>query len=129
MNEKPDEPTKEPSETNQPEAQEQPNYRDVSPDELTQILEAHQKWVESDGKEGKQGGLWGANLKRANLWEANLQEADFGGANLQEVSLPKANLQKVNLRGANLQGANLSSTYLLSLLTQTKYASAAIFFF
>ncbi len=65
MNEKSDEPTKQPSEMSQPEAQEQARYREVSPDELTQILEAHQKWLESDGMEGKQADLPGANLQEA----------------------------------------------------------------
>ena len=117
MKEKSDEPAKQPPDTGQPEAQEQPEYRAVSQEELKQILEAHRQWLESDGKEGKQADLSGANLKRANLWEANLQEADLGGANLQEVFLTKANLQKANLWEANLQeadlgGADLQKAYL-----------------
>ncbi|MEE8514266.1 MAG: pentapeptide repeat-containing protein, partial [Gammaproteobacteria bacterium] len=75
MKEKSDEPTNQPSEMSQPEAQEQPKYREVSPDELSQILEAHQKWVESDGKEGKQADLWKANLQKANLRNAILKGA------------------------------------------------------
>ncbi|MEE9595483.1 MAG: hypothetical protein V3V96_01780, partial [Acidiferrobacterales bacterium] len=63
MNEKSDEPTNQPSEMSQPEAQEQPGYRAVSQEELKQILEAHQKWLESDRKEGKQADLPGANLQ------------------------------------------------------------------
>ncbi len=49
MNEKSDEPTKQPSETSQPETQEQAEYRAVSQEELKQILEAHRQWLESDG--------------------------------------------------------------------------------
>ncbi len=49
----------------------------ISREELDKVLEAHRKWVESEGKEGE----------RADLFEANLQEADLDGANLQGATL------------------------------------------
>ncbi len=49
----------------------------ISREELDKVLEAHRKWVESEGKEGE----------RADLFEANFQEADLDGANLQEANL------------------------------------------
>ncbi len=107
MNEKPDEPTKQPSETSQPEAQEQPEYRDVSEEELKQILEAHQKWLESDGMEGKQADLTRANLQGANLQKANLSEANLYRAYLYEADLSEADLSGAALRGADLRGATL----------------------
>ncbi len=91
------------------EPQEQPSDRAPMPDEeLQEILEAHRKWVESEGKEGE----------RADLFEANLQEADLDGANLQEANLYEANLQGADLVEANLQGAylleaNLQEAYLV----------------
>ncbi len=68
------------------EPQEQASDRAPMPDEeLGKILEAHRKWVESEGKEGKRANLSGAILR---------------GADLSEVDLREANLQKANLSGA-----------------------------
>jgi len=93
------------------EPQEQPSdrsaLREVSPEELAKILEAHRKWVESEGKEGERANLYRANLQEANLYRANLQKADLYRANLQGADLREANLQGANLREANLQGADL----------------------
>ena len=47
--------------------------RQVSEDELREILEAHEKWLGSDGKEGQPADLSRANLQGATLWDANLQ--------------------------------------------------------
>ena len=69
--------------------------RRVSRAELEKILAAHQRWLQSKGKQGK-----GANLR-----DANLQEALLLGDNLQKAILEGANLQKANLLGAKLQGA------------------------
>ncbi len=55
-----------------------PQYREISQEELQEILEQHRKWVETWGKEGEQ-----ANLQGADLSEANLQEANLEGANLE----------------------------------------------
>ncbi len=118
MNEKSDEPAKQSAEPDQSAAQDQPQYREVSQEELQQILEAHRKWLKSDGKEGKQADLTNANLQKADLFQANLQKANLGDANLQKADLLRANLQGANLEradlretdllSANLQGANLS---------------------
>jgi uncharacterized protein YjbI with pentapeptide repeats len=106
MNDKFDEPAKQPAEGSQPEAQEQPEYRDVSPDELKQILEAHQKWLESEGEEGQQADLRKADLRKADFMQANLRNAVLREANLEEANLLGADLTKVSLRDANLQEAN-----------------------
>ena len=79
----------------------------MSPEQLNEILEAHRKWVDSEGKEGGKASLIGANLQGASLIGANLQEASLGGANLQRSNLIGANLQEANLIGANLQGASI----------------------
>ncbi len=90
------------------EPQEQPSDRAPMPDEeLQEILEAHRKWVESEGKEGERADLFEANLQEADLDGANLQEANLYEANLQEAYLVEANLQGAKLRGAKLQGASL----------------------
>ena len=73
--------------------------RNISPDELKKILEAHLKWVESDKNFGEQANLFRAKLQEAKLFGANLQEANLGGANLQEADLSGADLLGANLRG------------------------------
>jgi len=84
-----------------------PPLRKVRLVELHDILTAHGKWLESEGKEGKRADLSGANLQKAYLGGANLQEAD-----LREANLFKANLQEADLREANLFKANLQKAYL-----------------
>ncbi len=59
----------------QEQAADRPALRDVSPKKLAKILEAHRKWVESEGKEGERADLNDANLQKANLYGANLQGA------------------------------------------------------
>ncbi len=66
MNEKSDEPAKQSAEPDPSAAQDQPRYREVSQEELKQILATHQKWIESDGKEGNQADLIKANLEKAD---------------------------------------------------------------
>jgi len=56
--------------------------RDISLEELKEILKEHRKWVESDRREGKKATLFRANLWDTNLGKANLQEADLHRANL-----------------------------------------------
>ncbi len=104
LNEKVEEPQEQPSD--------RPTFREVSPEQLKQILEAHRKWLESEGKEGERADLLGANLQEADLFGANLQKADLLGANLQGADLGGANLQEANLFGANLQGADLEEANL-----------------
>ncbi len=114
MDEKVEEPQEQPSD--------RPTLREVSPKKLAKILEAHRKWVESEGKEGERADLFeanlqeadldGANLQEAYLYEANLQGADLVEANLQEAFLVEANLRGAKLRGAKLQGAKLSKANL-----------------
>ncbi len=104
LNEKVEEPREQPSEPRP--------LREVSPEELKNILEAHLKWKESEMKEGKRADLVRANLANANLQEAALAEANLEGAdlrfaNLQEADLRGVNLQKADLDEAHLQGANL----------------------
>ncbi len=112
MNEKSDKPAKQSAEPDQSAAQDQPQYREVSQEELKQILEAHQKWLEFDGKEGKQADLGEANLQKADLFQANLQKANLGDANLQKADLLRANLRGVNLERADLREADLLSAEL-----------------
>ena len=90
------------NDAHQDQSPEQPGLREISEEELKEILEEHKKWVETEGKEGIQ-----ANLHNANLMEANLMEANLGGANLLEADLGGADLRGAILFGADLRGADL----------------------
>ena len=81
-------PEDEPAEPAPDAAQEEgAKLREVSEDELEQILAAHETWLETVGKEGEQ----------ANLTRAKLQEAVLGGANFQGAKLISANLMADDL--------------------------------
>jgi len=82
-------------------------FRELTLDELAEVLEEHQRWIKSRGKKGKQANLSHANLQKADLSGANLYRADLVEANLQGAVLFKANLQQANLSRANLLGAVL----------------------
>ena len=83
------------------------NLREVSEEELQQILAAHKTWLETDGQEGKQAFLDLADLQGADLFRANLRGADLPSANLQAAYLRSANLPEANFPRANLESANL----------------------
>ncbi len=102
------------------EPQEQPSDRaPISEKRLKKILEAHRKWVESEGKEGKKADLARANLQVAYLFEANLEGANLNEANLQDALLLDANLEGANLAEANLKGADLLGAQLKGVNLQS----------
>ncbi len=102
------------------------------PSNLQDILADHHLWLESQGKDGKQGNLsgWdlsglalgdrdlrdinfeGVQLANANLSWAELNRVNLSGANLREADLSRANLQEADLRHANLEKADLTSANL-----------------
>ena len=103
---------------------------------LKEVLELHEKWVSTEGREGARLAMRNAGLQEADLHGANLQDADLEGARLSVADLMKANLRRANLRnadfwmadlkdailqGADLQGANLSD---VTNLTQKQVDSA-----
>ena len=83
-------------------AAEQPPLREITPEQLKEILAQHQKWVETGEKEGTRADLSRANLQGAGLRGANLQRAHLWEANLQGARLALANLQKADPTGALL---------------------------
>ena len=95
--------------------------------DINQIIEQHDLWLETGGKEGSRANLTRANLYGVNLSRANLSRANLYGANLtcatlthakldyanlDGVNLTHANLTCANMEGANLYGANLNGTNL-----------------
>ena len=87
--------------------------RQISDEELQQVLAEHKKWLVSEGKEGKRANLRktdlsGRDLQKTVLNKANLYKAEFVGSNLRKVEIENGNIQKANFYYANLQKANLS---------------------
>jgi len=70
---------------------------------LTEILDKHEKWLASGGREGKQ-----ANLSYKNL----SGKADFERRNLSEVNFTGALLHKASFEGSTLRGANFTCAQL-----------------
>ena len=94
-----------------------PGGEEMNKEDMTKILYEHQKWLDSDGKEGIRArlsgeslghlDLTGANLRKADLSNAHLENADMRGANLGRALLRKAHLEKAKLDGAILDRASL----------------------
>ena len=103
---------------------------------LQEVIVAHKKWLDTDGREGKRAELKNALLQEADLHDLNLQEADMEGAKLSVADLMRTNLRRANLKGAdlwmadmkdtNLQGADLQGANLADVtsLTQPQVDSA-----
>ena len=70
--------------------------REITKEELKEILELHKLWVIGDPKGVR------ANLSGADLRNANLSGAYLSGANLSGADLSYADLSYANLYGADL---------------------------
>ncbi len=79
----------------------------ISQEELNEILEKHQKWL-NDENGGERADLRNADLRGADLRSAELRGADLRDANLSGADLRSAELRDANLSGADLSGADLS---------------------
>ncbi len=84
------------------------NLREITQDELDEILRKHKIWIESDKKEGERENLSGTDLSRKDLSGAYLSDAFLSGANLSRANLSGADLSAADLNGANFSGADLS---------------------
>jgi hypothetical protein len=90
---------------------------EITEGELRIILEKHNKWLNSEGKDGERANLHRADLSNAFLSQADLSDADLSEANLSFARLRKANLSnafldEANLSNANLHGSDLSNAFL-----------------
>jgi len=81
--------------------------------DLTDALEQHRLWLETDGCEGRRANLIGASLRGASLIGASLRGADLRWADLSGASLHNAGLRWADLSGANLSDANLRGADLI----------------
>ena len=87
--------------------------------DISQIIEQHALWLDTDGKEGSRANLTHANLARVNLTHANLTRANLYGANLIRANLTHANLTHANLDCATLDGASGNLNNLKSVFCDT----------
>ena len=74
---------------------------------IREILEGHEIWIVSFGREGIKADLSDADLSDANLRGVDLRGADLSGAYLSGADLRSADLREANLRDAYLSGADL----------------------
>ena len=85
-----------------------------TPEELTEILAAHQRWVTtSEDPTGRRANLTGANLTGADLRGTNFTGASLRGINLRGTNLRGTNLTRADLTRADLTGANLTRANLM----------------
>ena len=108
MNENQDKPEDQLAEEPQIGDEEQRELRKISEEELKKILEDHQKYIKSEGKDGKIAELSGADLSGADLSWANFSGANFSGANFSRADLSGADLSGANFSRADLSWANFS---------------------
>lgn len=80
----------------------------ITREQLRATLTLHERWLNSDGTEGKQADLSWTDMSGASLNGADLRQANMAGANLAGTSLWDALLSDANLAVANLRGANLN---------------------
>ena len=91
--------------------------------QLQNVLNAHCRWVESEGSKGKQANLarfdmrgadlFGTNLRSANLSRASLANADLSDCDLENADLENADLKGASLAWANIRDANLRGACLI----------------
>ena len=74
----------------------------MNSEDLKKILDEHQVYLTSCGKQGSRADLSGADLSGANL-----SGADLSGADLSDANLSGADLSGADLSGADLSGADL----------------------
>ena len=92
--------------------------RNISPEELNEILKNHELWLNREG--GECADLSDTNLRGHILEDAELMYANLSNANLRYADLRYANLRYANLELANLIDANLKNADLEE--TNLKYA-------
>jgi len=77
----------------------------ITEEDLRKIIEAHYKWLATEGKDGRRASPWGATLINVNLGGTNLTKAILAGANLTNANLMRATLTEAELEEANLTKA------------------------
>jgi len=75
---------------------------------FAEVLAEHQRWIDSNGREGRRAELEGADLRGMRLGAAaNLRRADLRRAHLEGANLAGADLSGAQANGAHFEGAIL----------------------
>jgi hypothetical protein len=88
--------------------------REISPEELSKILDEHADWEVEERREGERADLSNANLINVELSGTLLNYASLSGANLSGAHMVFTELIDADLRGADLRGADLKEADLSS---------------
>ena len=93
-------------------------YQKIDMETAVSMLEEHQLWLSSGGREGKQAVFTGYDLSGLDsdyaearyvvppFWEKNLSKIDLSYSNLSGLSFRKVILSQADFRGTNLKNAN-----------------------
>ena len=84
----------------------------INAEGLSRLLAEHQKWLDTNGRQGRRANLQGAWLNRADLQNADLSSANLQGAMLMAANLEGAKLTSANFRGSRLENASLKKAEL-----------------
>ena len=85
--------------------------KNISVEELNEILEKHEIWLRGE-EGGERADLSDADLRGFDLSDTNLSYAYLNDANLSDADLRDANLMGADLSGVDLRNADLSDTNL-----------------
>ena len=96
------------------------DIKQISREELNEILKDHELWSNTIGKEGKRADLSYTNLSGMDLRGANLKRAILTHADLVYADLKHANLAYADLRYADLRGTDAENVDFMS--ADLKYA-------
>ena len=90
-------------------------YKKIDMETAVSMLEEHQWWLSSGGREGKQAVFTGYDLSGLDsdyaearyvvppFWEKNLSKINLSYSNLSGLSFREVNLSQADFRGANLK--------------------------
>lgn len=90
--------------------------------QIEEILERHQRWLDTAGQEGAQADFRGADLRGYYFFSRNLRHVDFRGGNLRRTRFIGSDMYGANFRKADLTLASLYRT----ILCQADFREAAV---
>ena len=82
------------------------NLRKISEDDLREILEKHEKWL-NDEDGGEKADMQQSDMQRANMQRANMQRANMKWADMRGVDMQQSDMRGADMRGANMQWADM----------------------
>lgn len=96
----------------------------MTKEELNEIINQHELWIESNGFQGKNIFLIDYNLTGSDLSNRNLKDAYFGNCNLNQANFSNSKLDKAwfencNLSQADFTGSNMSTTLFTNCIGKT----------